>query len=116
MSIRTPSGSIYARLSELDAFTGLGPASLANLQRRGLCNQSGPVRIADLLRERADGTIALVPTVRRQLSNRYVDRFLDNVLALLDAPASDLWRRMPSSQWSSRRARYAKPLRKGCRP
>lgn len=68
----------------LDALVGLGPASFTDLQRCGLQKRSERLRIGDLLRERTDGTIALLPCVRRRLSNQYVDRFLDDALALLD--------------------------------
>lgn len=73
----------------LNSLVGLGPTSLTDLQRRGLQKQSERLRIGDLLRERADGTIALLPCVRRHLSNQYVDQFLDDALALLDEPDLD---------------------------
>lgn len=72
----------------LDNLVGLGPASLDDLRRRRLRKDLCPLRVADLLRERNDGTIALVPCVRRCISNRYVDRFLDDALALMDDPTA----------------------------
>lgn len=45
----------------LDALVGLGQASLADLPKWQLRNEPGRLRIADLLRERADETIAVGP-------------------------------------------------------
>ncbi|WP_312908211.1 DUF6891 domain-containing protein [Natronosalvus caseinilyticus] len=67
----------------LTDLVGLGATSLADLNHRGFHNGSEPLRVADILRERNDGTIALEPHVRRHASNRYVDRLLDDALALL---------------------------------
>lgn len=68
----------------LSDLVGLGPVSLDGLYRRGLRDDSDPLRVADLLRQRNNGTIALEPVVRRHVSNRYIDRLLDDALALLD--------------------------------
>lgn len=68
----------------LDDLIGLGPASLDKLYRYRLRDDSGPLRVADLLRERNDGTTALEPRVRRFISNRYVDRLLDDALDLME--------------------------------
>lgn len=43
----------------LDDLVGLGPATLDALPTRDLENGPGPLRVADLLRKRNDGTIAL---------------------------------------------------------
>lgn len=71
----------------LDDLVGLGSASLDDLLSCRLREDPGPLRVADLLRERNDGTIALVPRVRRLISNRYVDRLLDDALVLMDDPS-----------------------------
>lgn len=81
------SASIPVVEDYLDDLVGLGQASLDKLYRYRLRNDFGPLRVVDLLRERNDGTIALEPRVRRSISNRYVDRFLDDTLALLDDPS-----------------------------
>lgn len=72
----------------LNDLFGLGPAIFNDLDHRGLQDNSNPLRVADLLRERNDGTIALEPRVRQRVSNRYVDELLNDALALLDDPST----------------------------
>jgi len=68
----------------LSDLVGLGPATLADIDSRGLRTDADLLRVADLLRRRNDGTIALEPRVRRRVSNQYVDRLLDDALAFID--------------------------------
>jgi len=72
----------------LSDLLGLGPASLADLDTPEHRTDPGPLQVADLLRKRNDGTIALEPHVRRRVSNQYVDRLLYDALAFLKQPTA----------------------------
>ncbi|NIC01028.1 hypothetical protein [Halobacterium sp. R2-5] len=70
----------------LDDLVGLGPTKLEQLEAKyaQVGSNTGPLTLAEVLRERRDGLLALGPPARKLISNPYVDRFLDDALELLD--------------------------------
>lgn len=69
----------------LEDIVGLGPKGLSQLESdyRYADLHNGELTLAGALRERADGLLALDAQVRKQVSNTYVDRFLEDCLEIL---------------------------------